>query len=83
MSVEQVFVDQLRYHVCVRLVFSRPSSSLGPFFKTFNPLYQILSENFFVLAYANQKCLYETKEQLLATDILVLATMKNAAKCDT
>ena len=25
---------------------------------------------------------YETKEQLLATDILVLATMKNAAKCD-
>jgi hypothetical protein len=27
--------------------------------------------------------LYITIEQLLATDILVLATMKNAAKCDT
>ena len=26
---------------------------------------------------------YLTKEQLLATDVLVLATMKNAAKCDT
>jgi hypothetical protein len=33
-------------------------------------------------------CFYErseirNSEQLLATDILVLATMKNAAKCDT
>ena len=30
-----------------------------------------------------RKRYYETKEQLLATDILVPATMKNAAKCDT
>ena len=30
-----------------------------------------------------KKLYYETKEQLLATDILVLVTMKNAAKCDT
>ena len=26
---------------------------------------------------------YETKVQLLATDVSVLVTMKNAAKCDT
>ena len=27
--------------------------------------------------------MYQTSSQLLATDILALATMKNAAKCDT
>ena len=51
----------------------------------YTPLYSfVLNHSIFSDFYeSRRKRYYETKEQFLATDILVPATMKNAAKCDT
>jgi hypothetical protein len=49
-------------------------------FTPINPMYLFVLNHFFF--FTKEKKI-RNAEQLLATDILVLATMKNAAKCDT
>ena len=51
---------------------------------TFQTTYQlVLSEIHLNAASVRAQAKSRTQEQLLTMDVLVLATMKNAAKCDT